>query len=426
MDYPWKFGSSIWIGTGGNVEKIQEGEIMFRNPGGFEALAFDDIWEGTGKIGWFFPAYYGMNEFKDKNGNTNVEAAKKHIDKRREEKRKATDPSALALEMMNYPIKPSEMFLNAKGAMFPQAELKAHLGEVIANPHRYHDSHWHLELVWSDKGVLEPKFVDAGALEKDFPIKDNKGRPGVIEVFEMPKKNAQGTVFPERYLQGTDTYDDDASVTNSLGSTWILDTWTDRIVAEYTGRRGAKEFYEICRKLNIWYRTTHNYENNKKGLYGYYENKNCTHLLCDTPESLKDVADITISKIGNKSKGTTASKPINAHGLRLILDYLLEPAYGEENPEILNLHKIRSIGLLRELINFDPKHGNFDRISALIMLMIIKEDKVKTLEKRQQDKVDSLANDPFFSRNFTTSNKIKSNFGQNPTETPNQITNFPL
>jgi hypothetical protein len=407
MDYPWKFGTGIWIGTGGNVEKIQEGEVMFRNPRGFEALAFPDLWEGTGEIGWFVPAYYGMNDFKDENGNTNVLAAMEFIDARREEKRKSKDSSALALEMMNYPIKPSEMFLNAKGAMFPQAELKAHLAHITGHPQTFENAHYHGELVWGTEGELQWETHSANKLERQYPIENNKDRPGVIEIIEMPKKDAYGNVITNRYLQGTDTYDDDESKTTSLGSTFILDSWTDRIVAEYTGRRSTKEFYEITRKLSIFYKSIHNYEQNKKGLYTYYDQKNSTHLLCDTPESLKDVADISISKVGNKRKGTNASKPINAYGLRLILDWLLTTAYGEdEDSEKMNLHTIQNEGLLRELMNYNA-NGNFDRVSALIMLMILKEERIKYIERKQKEKIDTLLEDDFFKRNFD--NKFNSN-----------------
>lgn len=400
MDFPWKFGSGMWLGTGGNVDKIQEAEVMFRDPRGFEALAFNDIWEGTGEIGWFVPAYYGMNKFKDKNGNTNIEAALAYIEDRRALKRKSKDSSALALEMMNYPIVPSEMFLNAQGAMFPQAELKAHLANVTAKPHEYENSHYHGELVWDSDGKLKWVKGNQNKLEKQYPIDNNKERPGIIEIIEMPKKDSASDVLRNRYIQGTDTYDDDESRTTSLGSTFIFDTWTDRIVAEYTGRRGTKEFYEITRKLNIFYNAVHNYEQNKKGLYTYYDQKNSTHLLCDTPESLKDVADISISKVGNKRKGTHASKPINAYGLRLILDWLLTPAYGEgEDSEILNLHTLHNEGLIRELMNYNPD-GNFDRVSALIMVMILKEERIKYIERKQKQKVQSLLKDDFFTRNF--------------------------
>lgn len=400
MDFPWKFGSSLWIGTGGNVEKIQEGEVMFRNPKGFEALGFEDRWEGTGEIGWFFPAYYGMNDHKDENGNTNVEAALAEIEARRKEKSKSKSATALSNEMMNYPLVPSEMFLNAKGAMFPQAELKAQLAEVLAKPHKYNNAHYFGELTFNTQGKLIWETKTDAKLEREFPIRNNKDRPGIIEIIEMPKKDSTGETVSNRYLQGTDTYDDDESNTNSLGSTIILDSFTDRIVAEYTGRRGTKEFYEITRKLSIFYKATHNYEQNKKGLYGYYDTKQSTHLLCDTPESLKDVADITISKVGNKRKGTHASTPVNAHGLRLILDWLIAPAYGEEvDSEITNLHTIQCEGILRELMNFNPG-GNYDRVSALIMLMIIREERLKYVVRRQEQKIKSLLEDNFFDRNY--------------------------
>lgn len=402
MDFPWKFGSSIWIGTGGNVEKVQEGEIMFRDPKGFDALEFDDEWEGTGKIGWFFPAYYAMNDFKDENGNTEVERARKVLEKRRADKKKSNDNSALALEMMNFPIVPSEMFLNAKGSMFPQAELKSHLAHVKANPHQYENSHLFGELVWNTKGELEWSHGNKNELVKDFPILDNKDKAGITEIFELPQKDIYSNIQSKRYIQGTDTYDDDESTTNSLGSTFVMDLWTNKIVAEYTGRRGTKEFYEITRKLNIFYNTTHNYEQNKKGLYAHYDQKKSTHLLADTPESLKDVADITISKVGNKAKGTWTSPPITAYGLRLIVDWLMEPAYGEENENVLNLHKIRSIGLLNELIHYN-KDGNFDRVSAMIMLMIMKEEMYQFTETKSVKQMKTLAEDNFFQRNFQPS-----------------------
>lgn len=406
----WKFGSAIYLGTGGNVEKIQETETIFRNPTGFDFLEFDDDVEGSGKTCWFVSSIYAMNQYKDANGNTNVEAALAHKERDREKARLAKDPSALALEMMNYPLKPSEMFLNAKGAMFPLAELKSQLAELTGNPHKYENAHYFGELVFKTNGQLVWESGSIANLERQFPINDNKGREGVIQIIEMPKKDSSGNVITNRYIQGTDTYDDDESKTNSLGSTFIMDSWTDRIVAEYTGRRSTTDFYEITRRLNLFYSTIHNYEQNKKGLYGHYDKKNSTHLLCDTPESLKDVADITISKVGNKRKGTHASTPIIAHGLRLILDWLLHPAYGyDESSGKLNLHTIQNEALLRELMSYNSS-GNFDRVSALIMLMILKEERIKFIQRRQEQKVQDLTTDEFFTRNYKP-NLGNSKFG---------------
>jgi hypothetical protein len=394
-----KFGSALYLGTGGNVEKVQEAEIIFRDPAGFDMLEFDDEWEGSGKIGWFIPSYYTLNQFKDSNGNTDVERALAYRTAIREEKKKAKSKSALDLEMMNYPIVPSEMFLNVKGNRFPVADIKAHLAEVKTKPHLYQNTHWIGDLRFVD-GKLVWEKGDENELVKTWPIIDNSACPGVIEIFEMPKKDREGNVYQDRYIQGTDTYDDDESNTSSLGSTFILDLWTNRIVAEYTGRRLAKDFYEITRKLNIFYSAKHCYENNKKGLYVYYEQKKSIHLLSDTPETLRDVMDYTISRIGNKSKGVNMSGPVIAYAMRLLEQWLLEPAYnpdGEDDPNILNLHKIRSQGLLQELISYKPD-GNFDRISAMLQVMILKEDLFKVTEKRKQRQVKSLSEDPFFER----------------------------
>ena len=402
MDGTVKFGSTIYLGTGGNVEKIQESEIIFRDPEGFDFISFDDTYESSGKIGWFVPVIYSYNQFKDENGNTDVERATAFAMKRREKARKAKDPSALALEMMNYPLVPSEMFLNAHGAMFPQAELKEHKAYVVTNPHSYENTHYYGELTWTSEGKLKWEHADnSGEVVTEWPIKNNKNKPGIIQIREMPKRNSAGEVHPGRYIQGTDTYDDDESVTNSLGSTIVFDMWTNRIVAEYTGRRGAKEFYEITRKLNIFYRAVHNYEKNKKGLYTYYDIKKSTHLLCDTPESLKDIADITISRVGNQAKGTNATKQVNAYGLRLILDWLLEVPYGEPgDSEKMNLHTLWYVGIIDELMNYNPEIGNYDRISALIMVMILKEELSRNAMNRQKKRIKSLADDPFFSRNY--------------------------
>lgn len=400
QDAPWKFGSCLWIGTGGNVEKIQEFETMFRDPEGFDALAFEDDWENSGKIGWFIPATYAMNDFKDENGNTYVEKALAARLAIRAKKKKAKDGSALALEQMNYPLKPSEMFLNAKGVIFNTPVIKSHLAYIKSNPHRYHNAHYFGELVPSSEGSIKFEITDSHNLITEFPIKDNKNKPGIVEIVVMPKKDVNGKVYPNRYLQATDTYDDDESSTKSLGCTIVLDSWTDTIVCEYTGRRSTKEFYEITRLINIFYSTTHLYENNKKGLYAYYDYKKCTHLLADTPESLKDVMSVKVDKIGNQSKGVTMSKPLLSYGLSCLKSFLEEPAYGEDkDSEKVKVHDIELQGVLQELMSYNDT-GNFDRVSALIILMILREDKLKSITKENRKKVEELSDDPFFNRNW--------------------------
>lgn len=211
--------------------------------------------------------------------------------------------------------------------------------------------------------------------------------------------------------------DDDESNTLSLTSTFVLDLFTDEIVAEYTGRKPlADENFEIVRKLCIFYNAQCLYENNKKGIYSYFSQRNCLYMLAETPEYLRDKDLIKVIGIGNKSRGVNATLGINNYANRLIQQWLIKPVpfvvkEDGENKEttIANLYKIKSKALLLELSKYNPDI-NVDRIRALGMVMLFREEKMimyqgdinnatKDVEK------DYLGNDDFFSRNYD--NKFK-------------------
>jgi hypothetical protein len=81
---------------------------------------------------------------------------------------------------------------------------------------------------------------------------------------------------------------------------------------------------------------------------------------------------------GNKAKGTNASAPINAYARNLLRSWLLNPVPTVQNIDgedkevmIPNLYKLRSRALLKELITYNTE-GNFDRVSAMGMLMLLR------------------------------------------------------
>lgn len=77
------------------------------------------------------PAYLGLSQFKDANGITNIEKAKKYLQDVRETLRNAKGTSlALEKEIINRPLVPSEMFLRNTGNIFPVAELRERLGKI--------------------------------------------------------------------------------------------------------------------------------------------------------------------------------------------------------------------------------------------------------------------------------------------------------
>ena len=200
----------------------------------------------------------------------------------------------------------------------------------------------------------------------------------------------------------------------SLASIFVLDLFTDKIVCEYTGRQDfAEDNYEIMRRILLFFNAKGCYENNLKGLFAYFSRMNCTHLLCDTPEYLRDKQLIKVTGYGNTAKGVHASAPVNNYANSLIRDWLLKPVTtivdeGGEKKEInvSNLYFLRNKALIKELILFNPDI-NVDRIRALGMLMLYREEKIIMYQgdmKRTSEDVstDYLGNDPYFNNNFKT------------------------
>ena len=184
-------------------------------------------------------------------------------------------------------------------------------------------------------------------------------------------------------------------------------------MAEYTGRQPfADDNFEIVRLLCLFYNAKCLYESNKKGIFAYFQKLQCTHLLADTPEYLRDKQMIKYSSFGSNAKGVNASAAINNYANGLIRDWLLKPIPTiivedgvEKQVQISNLYFIRGRALLEELIAFDPVR-NFDRIRALGMLMLYREEKIilygSNLNAESAEKADKsyLGNDDFFKRNY--------------------------
>lgn len=396
-----KFGSAFYIGTGGNIKKIVETKIIFYSPDGFDFLEFDDEWENKGKIGMFMPAYYAFNKFKDENGNTDVDAAIKYIENRRKEKLESGAPFALEYEMMNYPIVPSEMFLNIGVTQFPVADIVDRLG-VLETSRTLLNSSWKVEFSIEENGEIKYRESNKKII-RDFPVRTGIDVDGAIEIYEQPKRDTNGKIFDGRYIAGCDPIDDDGNtdITLSLQSTFVLDTWTDRIVAEYTARtRLASEYYEQQRRLLIYYNALMNYEQQKKGLFAHYKNMNSLYLLCPSPSILKDQKMIKKSGgVGNTKLGTYTNANINEWADTLITQYLLTPAYEKEDGT-LNIHTVRSVGLLKELSMYDGSL-NCDRISALRMLMVLREEVRPRIQRSlTTDKGDQEISKNFWSKNF--------------------------
>lgn len=410
------FGQIYMLGTAGDNESDFAGaqEIMY-NPKGYNMYAlpnvFDKYNQGKPYFVFFFPGYVNRKGCYNENGVSDViKALIEILMNRYRVKYNSTDPNTIIKTIAEVPITPAEAIVKTGVNMFPVADLTERIGQLDANPTEYDDVYVG-DLVFNKDGQVEYKPTSATPI-RDFPHKDNKIE-GAIEIYQLPEIDRNtGKPYNDRYILGADPYDDDESNTMSLGSIFVLDLWTDRIVAEYTGRPPfADDYYEICRKLCLFYNGRLNYEYNKKGLFSHFSTRNSLYLLTDVLDFLKE-KQMMKDGYGNKSKGTNASPAINAYARSRLRSWLLAPVPimqtidGEEKEVMVpRLFTVRNRALLKELINYNSE-GNFDRISAMGMLMLLREDRMiryqGDVSREKQERVNNSydGNDPFFKRNY--------------------------
>lgn len=410
------FGQIYMLGTAGDNESDFAGaqEIMY-NPKGYNMYAlpnvFDKYNQGKPYFVFFFPGYVNRKGCYNEDGVSDViKALIEILMNRYRVKYNSTDPNTIIKTIAEVPITPAEAIVKTGVNMFPVADLTERIGQLDANPTEYDDVYVG-DLVFNKDGQVEYKPTSATPI-RDFPHKDNKIE-GAIEIYQMPEIDRNtGKPYNDRYILGADPYDDDESNTMSLGSIFVLDLWTDRIVAEYTGRPSfADDYYEICRKLCLFYNGRLNYEYNKKGLFSHFSTRNSLYLLTDVLDFLKE-KQMMKDGYGNKSKGTNASPAINAYARSRLRSWLLAPVPimqtidGEEKEVMVpRLFTVRNRALLKELINYNSE-GNFDRISAMGMLMLLREDRMiryqGDVSKEKQERANNSydGNDPFFKRNY--------------------------
>ena len=412
------FGTMYLVGTAGDDESDFQGaaEIVY-NPKGYRMYALPNVFdkEGQGRksITFFFPGYMNRKGCYDKDGNSDVtKAILEIVADRYRVKYNSTDINSITKAIAEIPITPQEAILRTKGNLFPITQLNERLNQIDSTPRMYDDTYvGNLVLNTSGKVEFRPS---SDTPIRDFPLKDNKAK-GAIEIYQMPEKNREGNVYSNRYIIGHDPVDNDQAESLSLTSTFVLDLFTDRIVAEYTGRQDfADDNFEIVRLLCMFYNAKCLYESNKKGLFAYFSKMNSLHMLADTPEYLKDKQIIKTTGYGNQSKGVNAIAAVNNFANERIRDWLLKPVVttikedGEDKEiTVPNLFFIKNRALIKELILFNPDI-NVDRVRALGMAMLYREEKMilfqGNISADREEKANSsyLGNDPFFTRNYRT------------------------
>lgn len=417
-DGDYTFATMYLVGTAAEDESdFSSAKTLLYNPDGYNILAIENVYDrpkqGKPTFGFFFPSYVNRAGCYNRDGVSDVTKALIEILLARHKAKYSADPKSVLRVIAEDPITPAEAIIKVKAAYFPTVALTERLAQLDSDPHAFDDVYiGNLTLTSGNKVEFR--------ISNDIPIRKygvDNSTVGALEIFEMPEKQANGEDFNLRYIMGHDPVDNDQAESSSLSSTFVLDLFTDRIVAEYTGRQAfAEDNYEIVRLLCLFYNAKCMYESNKKGIYAYFSRMQCTHLLADTPEYLRDKQMIKYSAFGSNAKGINASAAINNYANNLIRDWLLQPIPtiikegGEEKEvNIPRLYSLRNRALLEELISYTPEL-NVDRIRALGMVMLYRQEKIilyrDNLNAKSQEEASSsyLGNDSFFQRNYTQGN----------------------
>lgn len=407
------FATMAALGTGGSMGSAAAGsEKLFYHPETYNIYSIPNVFDknanGSTRCGFFWGAYLNRNGCYDRaTGEPNVtKAIFEVLLDRYNVKKGAGDAKAITQKRAEECITPQDSIMRTEGTIFPVADLKDYLADILPNITRFTDSHYIGTLTIDGVGEVRFNSNSDSYPIRDFPALDNK--LGAVEIFELPKKVKDDT----RYILGLDGYDDDeVTYSVSLGSMFVFDTWTRRIVAEYTGRPNtANELYETAYRMAKFYGAKIMYENNKKGLFNYFANvRKELNMLADSPEFLSNKQNTRVTNMNNTTKGVNATTEVNILARRLQADWMVENAYTEEKifdedgnditPKIPNYRKIRSICYLKEAIAWNSDI-NCDRISAMGMVMIYASELQKFEIGAKKEKIKTLADDPFFSKHY--------------------------
>ena len=367
---------------------------IITHPISYDVLDVPNIWKAgmeEQRVGYFWPEYINMEGHMDKDGNSYIEEAKEAMLKERAKwKYDRVSSNTVMTRKAERPMTIDEAVLKTGGSPFPVVDLKDRLIDLQTNKiYRGMESIGRLTLN-GDASVTWKEDL-ANELTPIYGLDyDESNRRGATIIYDHPQRK-DGEVYKDRYIAGIDPIDfniDEVGNKYSLMSCYVMDTFTETIVAEYVGRADiAKDGYENIRRLLIYFHAKANYENQLKGIFGYFESRNSMYLLCDTPKILFQKLDMKLSH--DRKKGTAASPKINSYARGLQADWLTRPVPGDltnkEGDTITNLQRLKSRGLIEEYIKWH-KDGNFDRISSMGMLMILLDEQESLMIKGDTNK----------------------------------------
>lgn len=392
-------GMMVVFGTGGDMDAgtIDFAE-MYYNPDNYNMMPFENVWDEDGlpekPAGFFFPMYQNYEGAYDKEGNSDIPKAKELLTKLRENKKaKAKSPEEYLRHTTEYAWSPSEAFQIISNNVFPTEDLRKQLGLCMTK-----DEYKGIcgRMSYDERGNAE--FIPDLSL-RPLEYRDKSlDKSGCIQIWEKP---TPGTSY-NLYTAGLDPYaTDEANYSESLGSLFIFKRYAigeethDLPVAEYTGRpQNFKEFYDQCILLIEYYNASCLYENNINNFKTHCENKHKLHLLSRTPSIVKAASNQHSNTYGIRVVGNSYSSVKNE-----LITYVNNWLREEYEDGKSNVYKIKSVGLLQELITYNSR-GNFDRFISF-SLSLIRSIELTRIQPAFKDSYKRNGRDFFSSKLFS-------------------------
>ena len=379
------FGLQLGMGTGGdeNSDFIGLTRLYF-TPRGYNVHAIPNVFDKGTKdnyAGFFMGEYMNRPNSYNSDGITDIVKNLVTIFEHRHIlEQEIDDPNVLEQKKAEGAITPLESIVTMEESVFPKTAIKAKLAVMAAdmiNLTKFHKHGWvirkgetgHFELDKQRKPINE------------YPYLGKQANRAAAQIFNVPATHSDGSIPWLRYIIGVDVIEEDEGV-GSLFSFHVMDLWRDVIVATYTGRSVmTDDDYDLLLATALWYNASIMYENNLKGLYGFFKNKRALKFLAPTPQIIIDKGyQKTTGYTGNKSLGIRTTKGTNSWGRQLQASWLRRENDGLDTEDYMTgLDTVQDMGYLRELSMYAPV-GNYDRISAGNMLFIYREELTKITE----------------------------------------------
>ena len=399
-----QMGVQLGIGTSGNIDLIQQTRQVFENPGEYNFLEFDNVWEDSDKkIGLFIPAYLTETRFKDENGNTDFERALKHYEERRTDAASKNDPAAIYNEKMNYPLVPSDMWMTNKGAYFPIVELLERERELLRNK-QYLTLGKKSKFIWDSKqpyGVRSEYDEEAEPFYTHPYDRSMSKLDGCPIIYEEPNY-ISGQIPDDMYLFVMDPYvSENIDEGGSIGAFYVF--LNPKYISEgyngnylclaYVGKHsnGKDAMYEIIEKIIAYYGNPPRsfwYEANRgDSIRGYFMRKQKLYLLCLRPNKEKGSA-VYQQKV--QEYGYMVGNQVDK--VEMIDDtaewLLRQTTYNGQKMRVIET--IPDLFLVQQLLVYDLK-GNYDAVSAVLGFpLALKELEHSILNEKQKSKKNPL------------------------------------